>query len=295
MKSFTRQFPTIALLRPHHWLKNLLVFAGVFFGHSLDHPTRFAQAVVLFAAFCATASAIYIINDYFDRHADRVHPQKSFRPIAARLVDPRIAMLQAHLLLAMGWVLGFYSAGLPTLGWVALYTLVNLAYCRWLKHFVIIDVALLSSSYLIRLLAGTDGLSIPISSWLLLCGLSGAMMLGFGKRYAEKKLFATAHHRASVSAYSEEFLRTAIAICIALLLVFYGLFCLNEASVAFHGRRLILTYPWIILSMFRYLQLSFSSQTITEDPATLLIRDKPLLMLALGWIVTFVLIVYIRR
>jgi decaprenyl-phosphate phosphoribosyltransferase len=285
------RFPFLVALRPHHWVKNLLVFAGIFFAHQWDNPTLIIKAALLFFAFSFTASGIYLINDHFDRSSDRLHPLKRHRPLAAGLLDPRIAMLKAHGLLALGWVLAYYTGHALALILLIAYTMANLLYSKWLKHTPILDVTVLASSYLFRVSAGTEGLGIHISSWMLLCSLSVALMLGFGKRLSEKHLLELAHQRNAVKIYSEEFLRMAITITATLFLVFYGLYTLDASVVAFHGSKLIFTYPWVLMLVFRYLQLSLDKNPLAEDPATLFWRDRPLFQLTIIWFASFTAIV----
>lgn len=293
MPTFATRAPFLSLLRPHHWIKNVLVFAGVFFAHRWHDGLLMTKAVLLFMAFCCTASAIYVINDYLDRHADRLHPKKRFRPLAQGLIDPRIAMLKAHLLLAIGWVLAWYSGSGLAFGMVVAYTLINVAYCYRLKHVPIVDVLLLAASYLVRIVAGTEGLNIPISSWLFLCGLSLAMLLGFGKRQAEKYTIERSQQRKSVQAYHDEFLRMALTLTAAIFLVFYGLYSLDAASTELHGRKLVLTYPWVIFAVFHYLHLLVQQNPLAEDPATLVWRDRTMAALVIGWLISFTVIIVI--
>lgn len=292
MTLLLKHAPFLVLMRPHHWLKNVLVFAGIFFGHEWGNRLLVTKSLLLFSAFCATASAIYVINDYWDRAEDRKHPKKRYRPIAGGYIDPRIAMLKAHMLLALGWVLAWYSGSGLAFSTVVIYTIMNILYSRWLKHIPIIDVALLSLSYLLRLIAGTEGIGIPISSWLFLCGLSAAMLMGFGKRLAEKHLIDTSLQRKSVQNYDETFLRMAITLSASIFLVFYGLYSLDTGSIALHGRKLVFTYPWILLGVFRYLQIVAQKNGLAEDPVTLMLRDRAIAGIVLSWLITFVFIVF---
>jgi 4-hydroxybenzoate polyprenyltransferase len=185
------------LMRPHQWLKNGFVFVGLLFGHAWSDPVKLGQALAAFAAFCLLASAVYVMNDLIDREQDRLHPKKKSRPLAAGTVSVASALALAAVCLLGGGLIAWAWAG--SAPWIFLaYVALNVAYSFGLKHVVILDVFIIASGFMLRLLAGTLGLGIAPSQWLLLCGLMLTLFLGFAKRRAELNALLTdsAGHRA---------------------------------------------------------------------------------------------------
>src|SRR6266487_6494819 len=174
----------IRLLRPHQWIKNGFLFMGVVFGHGWNDARLVAETLVLFAAFCLVSSAVYILNDIADRDADRLHPHKRERPLARGEigVGAPIALCVA---LALGGLALAATVSLPALLIATAYVVLNIGYSAGLKHVAILDVFMIAGGFMLRILAGTAGVGITPSKWLLLCGLMLTLFLGFGKRRAE--------------------------------------------------------------------------------------------------------------
>jgi 4-hydroxybenzoate polyprenyltransferase len=275
---------TIKLLRPHQWLKNGFVFVGLMFGHAW-HDAAMVQAVVLAAlGFCLISSAIYVINDLADREADRLHPHKRLRPLAAGSVTPSQGIVLSVLCALAGLWLA-WSASLQVLFIVAGYGVLNLLYSWRLKHMVILDVFVIAAGFMLRILAGTVGVGIPPSSWLLLTGLMVTLFLGFSKRRAE--LVVMEHSdvpaRKVLQSYSRPMLEVMIGVCATGVVLAYSLYTISDDVVAVHHTTsLIYTVPFVLYGLFRYLYLSFSSDA-GEDPARDLLRDPHLLLTVLGW------------
>lgn len=274
----TRARDLVALLRPTHWTKNAFVLAGPFFAGELLRLGALRSALLAFVAFCLVSSAVYAFNDIMDREADRRHPRKCRRPVASGAVSvPQAAILSFASGLA-GMLLAA-RAGLPLLALIALYVLINLAYSRWLKHAVLVDVFCIAAGFLLRLLAGTWGIGIPPSRWFVLCTFLLSLFLGFSKRYAER-MDATqesANKRSVVEEYSPEFLRALLAITLSCTLMSYGLYTVSPATVAAHGTsELLYTLPFAALALFRYLFLVLQ-RGYGENLAGEVLRDRWLL------------------
>jgi 4-hydroxybenzoate polyprenyltransferase len=270
--------PLLGLLRPHQWVKNVFVLAGVFFAGALTDPKAVANALEAFAAFCLASSSVYVLNDLLDRHADRNHPRKRSRPLASGAVSARIGIILG-ILCAAGAV-GLSLTVSPRLTAVlAIYGLINGAYSRWLKHVVLLDVFCIASGFLLRLLAGTWGIGIPPSQWFVLCTFLLSLFLGFSKRYAERmdESQDPESKRAVVEEYSPEVLRVLLGVTSACTLMAYGLYAMNPRTIEFHGtERLIYTLPLATFVMFRYLWLVMErgyGENLSEE----LFRDKGLL------------------
>lgn len=274
----------LRLLRPHQWLKNGFVFVGLMFGHAWNDAVT-VQAVVLAAlAFCLISSAIYVINDLADREADRLHPHKKHRPLAAGTVTTGQGMTLGLLCAVAGLVLAWVAAPAVVLI-IVLYALLNLLYSWRLKHVVILDVFIIAAGFMLRILAGTLGVGIPPSSWLLLTGLMLTLFLGFAKRRAELAVMehSAAPARKVLKNYSLPMLDLMIGVCATGVVMAYSLYTMSADTIAAHRTgNLIYTVPFVLYGLFRYLHLSFSTDA-GEDPARDLLRDPHLLLTVLGW------------
>ncbi|CAB1369997.1 decaprenyl-phosphate phosphoribosyltransferase [Denitratisoma oestradiolicum] len=279
--------PLIALLRPHQWIKNGFVLVGLLFGHAWQDPIRLQQGLWAFVAFCLLSSTVYVFNDLQDREQDRLHPQKRRRPLACGTVSVSAALLLLAVCLVAGLALAFTLAGQAPWIFVA-YLLLNGGYSMGLKHVVLLDVFLIAAGFMLRLLAGTLGLDIAPSQWLLLCGLMLTLFLGFAKRRAELVALSggSGGHRRVLEHYSEGMLDQFITITAACTVVTYSLYTVSAETVALHGSsRLMLTVPFVLYGMLRYLFLLHRRQG-GGDVAVELLTDVHLLLAVLGWLGT---------
>lgn len=275
----------VALLRPHQWVKNGFVFLGLLFGHAWNDPARVGMALWAFAAFCLLSSAVYVINDIADREADRAHPAKSGRPLASGAIGVPRALVVMSVCAAAGFAIAFGAAGEAPWIFVA-YVAINLAYSAGLKHVVILDVFLVSAGFMLRILAGTLGLGIAPSHWLLACGMLVTLFLGFAKRRAELDLLRAlgGAHRRVLEHYSAPLLDQMIAVAAAGTVVAYALYTVSPETIALHGTdRLVHTVPFVLYGMFRYLFL-LHRRGGGGDPALELVRDPHLVAALLGWL-----------
>jgi len=279
-------------MRPYQWIKNAFVFIGLLFGHTWHDQNLVIKVAVTFFAFCCVSSAVYVVNDMVDIDQDRLHPKKCRRPLAARAIAARYAAIFAALLAMMAAGLSCYAS--PTvLGFVMGYAVMNVCYSLWLKHIVILDVFVIAAGFMLRILAGTKGLGIPPSQWLLLCGLMLTLFLGFAKRRAEvialpsdKKL-----HRNVLEHYSPVMLDTMIGITASGLIMSYSLYSMSPDTLRIHGTaNLIYTVPFVIYGVFRYIYLLYH-QTGGGDPSSDLVHDPHLLVVTGVWLFSIVLLI----
>lgn len=273
------------LMRPKQWVKSLFVFAGLLFGHAWTDPMLVKQVWAAAVGFALVSSCIYILNDIADRAADRKHPIKRNRPLARGSVSLQAAVLLAFACGLCGGLLGYYAAP-AVAAMLALYALINIAYSASLKRVPILDVFLIASGFMLRLLAGTSGVGIPPSQWLLLCGLTLTLFLGFVKRRAE--ISATADElstqRPVLRQYSAALLDQLTTISAAGIIMSYSLYTLSAETIEKHGTSLlIVTVPCVIYGVFRYLFLLHQHRQ-GEDPANDALRDPHLLLTTLIWI-----------
>ena len=279
----------LKLLRPHQWLKSGFVFVGLLFGHAWSDPLLVRDVMLAAVAFSLAASAIYVLNDLIDRDRDREHPEKRRRPLASGLVSVTQAVLLglACLLISLA-VAGWVSSAV--LGIVLAYVALNVGYSFGLKHVVLLDVFIISAGFMLRILAGTLGVGIAPSHWLLLCGLMVTLFLGFAKRRAELNALGGAGggHRAVLDDYDPVLLDKLIGIAAASAIISYSLYTVSVETVAMHGtHRLMYTVPFVIYGIFRYLFL-LHRRGGGGDPAVALLRDRHLLGAVGGWLATVI-------
>ena len=279
------------LARPHQWVKNGFVLTGMIFGHALGSPQTVVAALAATVAFCLMSSAVYAMNDCFDRERDREHPDKQDRPIASGLIGLREGIAFAVVLGALAIALGAYVSA-EAAAILALYALINLGYSLGLKRIPVVDVLIIAAGFMLRILAGTLGIGIEPSKWLLFCGFLVTLFLGFGKRRAELAQLArlAGLHRPVLDAYSESFLDAMVYLCAGGMVVAYGIYAVSADTVAEHGTELTLTLPFVLFGTFRYLFL-MRHRGGGGDPSQELLDDPWLLAAALGWIATVALLI----
>ena len=282
----------LRLMRPHQWIKNTFVLTGLLFGHAWHNPTLVSQALIAFAAFCLISSTVYIINDIIDIEQDKQHPSKSKRPLPSGKLKISTAIIFAAILGVTA--LGLAAAASTTvLVIVSLYGVMNLAYSLKLKHVVILDVFIIATGFMLRILAGTLGLGIPPSQWLLLCGLMVTLFLGFSKRRAEIIALSEdkAAHRKVLEHYSPVLLDKMIGVTASGVIMSYSLYTMNPDTIRIHGTpNLIYTVPFVIYGVFRYIYL-LHHQNRGSDTAKDMVRDPHLLIVLLGWTITTIALI----
>ncbi|WP_432495425.1 decaprenyl-phosphate phosphoribosyltransferase [Kineococcus gypseus] len=277
--------------RPHQWIKNVLVVAPLLpAGASQLDGRAFAGAAIAFAAFCVVASAVYLVNDAKDVEADRAHPKKRFRPIAAGVVSPGTAYAAAGVLFAVG-LAGSALWDLDLLVVMAVYAVIQLAYCFGLKHEPVVELACVASGFLLRALAGGVAAGITLSSWFLLTTAFGSLFMAAGKRYAEARQGeATGRQvRRVVQRYTQTYLRFVWTLSATVLVTAYSLWAftvLDEVST----RWAVVSVVPFVLAVLRYAVDVDRGEA--EEPEDLALHDRVLLALALAWVGVLLLAVY---
>lgn len=280
-------------LRPSQWTKNLIVFAGLIFGQRLLDPSAIAYAAAAFAVFCALSGVVYLINDVADREADRQHPLKRFRPIAAGDVPVPLALGFALVIGAAALAVAFrlrMEFGLVALAYVGLLAL----YSGPLKHIVIIDVLTIAVGFVLRAAAGAIVLNVEIGHWLLIVTLLLALFLALSKRRHELVLLAegATSHRRILQEYSPYLLDQMISVVTASTLVAYAFSTISPEIIAKFGTdKLGLTFPFPLYGIFRYLYL-VHQKAGGGSPSDMLLNDKPLLLCVLLWAIAVAFIIY---
>jgi decaprenyl-phosphate phosphoribosyltransferase len=278
--------------RPRQWAKNVLVFVAPFTAAQITNGGVLLDALIAFVAFSLVASSVYLINDAVDVEADKAHPTKRNRPIAAGIVPVPLAYAAAVVFFAAGLGLSFVAS--PQLAIVlGVYEAVQLGYCFGLKHQPVVDLAIVGSGFLMRAIAGGVAAGITLSQWFLLVTAFGSLFMVAGKRYAEIMLFERtgAKIRASLKKYSASYLRFVWATAAAILIMSYSLwaFTLREGA---HGSiwPMISMVPFVI-AVLRY-AVDVDGGTAGE-PEEIVLKDRVLQVLGVLWVVTLAVTFYL--
>ncbi|HZR25443.1 MAG TPA: decaprenyl-phosphate phosphoribosyltransferase [Vicinamibacterales bacterium] len=280
-------------LRPGQWTKNLLVFAGVLFGHRLLEPQAVAASLAAFAIFCALSGAVYLMNDIADRESDRLHPTKATRPIASGALALPTATTAAIVLAAGSIAASLWLGSMFTLVAVT-YLVLQALYSGPLKHMVIVDVLTLALGFVLRAAAGAVAVDVEISHWLLVCTLLLALFIALAKRRHEIVLLAgdATGHRRILGEYSAYLLDQMIGVVAASTLVAYIFYTVSpETQEKFGTPWLGLTIPFPLYGIFRYLYLVHKREG-GGSPADLLLTDRPLLVCVALWALVVTAIIY---
>ena len=286
----------IKTMRPHQWTKNAFVLAALVFSQHLLDPPYLTRALVAFAAFCLLSSAVYIFNDIKDMDQDRVHPRKRSRPIASGELSAGIAGAVGLGLLFAGLGLSF-TLGVPFISVAAFYLFLQAGYIYHLKRVVLLDVIIISLGFVIRAIAGAVAISVFISPWLILCTFLIALFLALAKRRHELILLneVAASHRSNLADYTVPLLDQLISIVTAATIISYSIYTLSPGvTEKFGNRYMILTLPFVLYGIFRYLYLIYVKEE-GGSPTRVLLADLPLLVSAILWGMTAVGIIYFAR
>lgn len=279
-------------LRPRQWTKNAFVFAALVFDGKLFHPTDFLRTLAGFGLFCLISSAVYLINDILDVEADRQHPAKKNRPIASGQLPIGVAAAAAASLALVSLAAGYFLAWQFALTLLVYFALM-LAYSKWLKHALILDVLVIAAGFVLRVHAGTTLIIVDrFSPWLYVLMTLLALYLGFGKRRAELYLLeaASGGHRKVLDGYTLPLLDQFITIVSGTTLVTYSLYTFfRPEAPANHA--LMLTIPFVAYAIFRYLYL-VQVKNSGSEPEEILLSDRPFQVSLLLWGLTVLAVFY---
>jgi len=302
-----RKNPYLAALRPRQWTKNLIVFAAPLFSLSLSVSTLLG-GLLAFGLFCCASSSFYLINDIADVESDRKHPVKCKRPIAAGLISVPVAIAMAVVLLGGSLLIAWlFDRGLGIV--ITCYALLQVAYNLKLKHTVILDVVAIATGFVLRAYGGAAATNVVLSSWFLLCTGMLALFLGIEKRKAELRLaeLKGGTVRAVLGRYSQALLGRMENTVTTGAILTYAIWSsgpnVNGATTAW----MMLTLPFVIYGIFRYQLLSDPQEIArradlgsekggrTERPEEILLTDQPILLTVIGWVLTTIIILTLKR
>ena len=286
----------IRTARPRQWVKNVLVFLPLMFAVDLVWSTGDLETLlpyaprlgILFGGFCALSSAVYILNDCADRHADRQHPTKHTRPIASGDVSLPLALVACGAL-ALAGMAGLFAVSdapyrvLAIIGGV--YLVLNVGYSLRLKSVALVDVMIVAAGYVLRAVAGAVAVGATPSPWLYAVTAAGALFIVIGRRYAEARLAGPDPdaQRATLQQYGPPVGGQLLVLSATAALVSYTLYAV-EADNLPDNNTMLLTVPLVIFGLFRYLYLLNNSRD-AESPEMLMLRDVPLVTAIVAWVV----------
>ena len=282
----------IRALRPRQWVKNLLVVLAPLAGGVLFQPTALRGVALAFVSFCLVSSAVYLLNDIRDVEEDQLHPRKRFRPIAAGELSIPVAAAMGIVLGLAGLGLGFWTA--PALGvTLVVYVAIQILYSTWLKHLRVIDLAVVSSGFLLRAIAGGVAVGVPLSQWFLLVAAFGSLFMVAGKRYSELvSVGAEAGTRKSLDRYSQSYLRFVWILSAVLVVTTYSLWAFENPG------RGALGVPWTAISIapFTLGMLQYALEVDAGqagEPEDVVLHDHVLQGLGLIWLITLSIAVFV--
>jgi 4-hydroxybenzoate polyprenyltransferase len=297
----------VEAMRPRQWTKNGLVLLALVFARQLTDLAAVERVLLAFFAFSLAASAIYVINDIADRETDRIHPRKSLRPVASGRL-PVSAAYTTAVFCVLGsagftyWLVGPALQGVqdPFVLWggasrlfvatILGYILLNLSYSFWLKHQVLWDIFIIAAGFVLRALAGAIAIPVPISPWFYLCTTFLALFLALGKRRAELLMLSdeAASHRKNLREYTVQLLDQLTSVVVTCTLITYSLYTFEGVN---GSPALMLTIPFVVFGMFRYLYLMYVKNE-GSNPDEVLYRDKQILAAVALCVLVIVLVLY---
>lgn len=283
----------IKAMRPRQWTKNGFVFFALIFDKQLFSPEPFIRTLEGFFLFCLISSAVYLLNDIADIEGDRQHPQKKHRPLASGLLPIGVALGAAILLaivaLGLGYVLEPAFAGI-----LAVYLTLNLLYSRWLKHIPILDVLIISSGFVLRVAAGVALITVErFSPWLYMITILFSLYIGLGKRRAEMNLLeqGASAYRKVLDGYSIPLLDQYITIVSGMTIIAYSLYTFSAPNLPVN-HSMMLTIPFVVYGIFRYLQLIQTGHA-AGAPDEVALKDRPLQITVLLWGLAVIAVFYL--
>ncbi len=286
----------LKLMRPAQWLKNGFVFLPMFFAGSLTVGHSWFCSAVACATFCLAASAVYCLNDIIDAPVDRLHPEKCRRPVASGEVSSRAAFMLMCVLAVGAVVLPvcvFHNWGVAALA--GGYLLINIAYSFKLKQFAIIDVFIIATGFVLRVMAGGVACALPLSPWIICMTFLITLFMAFGKRRDDVVIYeksGTLTRKNTVN-YNLPFLNQAIGMLATITMMCYLMYCLSaDVMLRLGSEHVYLTFIFVLAGLVRYMQLTIVMQR-SGNPTKMLTTDRFLQMCVVGWLVAFAAIIYL--
>ena len=291
----------LKLLRVEQWVKNFFVFLPLLFSGNVLNQQLLIKSIFAFVIFSLAASCIYIINDYTDIESDRKHPEKRKRPLASGAISKNLAVVLLGLLIIIDIALIFFAQNyfLQNL-WkfsviIMAYFVMNLAYTYHLKHVAIIDVSIIATGFVLRVLAGGYITGIAVSQWAILLTFVLALVLAIGKRRGELiNAQITGKTRKALDGYNVQFADIALSISVTLAVISYLMFTVQPETQHRFGQKIFYTFIFVVFAFLRYLQQTLVYNK-TESPTKIVYKDRYIQITVLIWMVVFLLMIYDKQ
>lgn len=288
-------FSALKATRPKQWLKNGLVVASPLMSGDIFTPSILFLTLLGFFSFTAASASIYLLNDVMDAALDREHPKKRFRPIASGELPVKAAIFLMALLMLLALVIPIVIANVSFLVVIATYLVLQVGYCLWWKHVALIDIAIISSGFLLRAIGGAMITGIGISEWFLLVAAFGSFFIAAGKRYSEyvevsqRAPGTLSSSRKVLTEYTKSYLRTLVTVSIGLIISFYCLWAFEESP----SRGLLWSQISILpfaLAVLRYQQQIDKGEA--QSPEDVITKDRVFVVLSLLWLISIFAAIY---
>lgn len=275
--------------RPKQWTKNVLVFAAPAAAGVLDQRDAMLQTLVAFLGFCLAASGTYFLNDANDAEADRLHPTKRLRPIAAGDLDVRTARIIAAVLVVLALLVTAPINDFKLSGVIAAYVIITLSYTLWLKYEPVIDLAAVAAGFVLRAIAGGVATDVPLSDWFLIVAGAGSLFIVTGKRHAEQVELGSDsfEHRRTLGEYSTAFLGYVRAVASGVMITAYCLWAFENAASTGDETWFRLSIVPFVIAVLRYALVI--DQGGGGAPEEVVLSDRVLQVVGLIWVITFAL------
>ncbi len=286
----------LKLVRPQQWVKNFFVFIPAFFAGALFKPENIQSLLLGFVCFSLVASAIYIINDYRDIEADRNHPEKKNRPLAAGTVKVSTAFILVFILLGVGLGLAYYLEFNFFLA-ISLYLVINIGYSQGLKNISILDILIVATGFLLRVIAGGLIIHVAVSKWLLIMVFLLALFMALAKRLDDLIIGERdgKQSRKSVEHYNLNFIYSGITMIAGIIMVSYIMYTISDEVMQRLGsEHLYFTSVFVIAGVLRYLQITLVEQR-SGSPTKIFLTDKFIIITVLGWVISFFVMIYFNK
>lgn len=283
----------IQLIRPKEWSKNVFLLLPAFFATQITllwHSIRLWEA---FAAFCFAASSIYVLNDIMDVRKDRLHPEKCKRPIASGKINVGLALSISIICFIIALFFGYESS---VNQYVISYLCINILYSFWLKHIPLLDITIISVGFILRVLCGGDASGVFVSKWLILMTFLLSMCLALGKRRDELLVAADGDKniRPALVGYNIDFINMSLVFMAVTTVICYIMYSVSPDVVnRLHTDKIYLTSFFVIVGLLRFLQISMVYQK-SGSPTNILLKDKFMQIVLLGWAISFSAIIYFK-
>jgi len=280
------------LLRPHQYIKNIFIFSPLLFTfeYNTDSLIQVSSAFFLFSM---TASSIYIFNDLMDIDEDRQHPTKKNRPLASGEISIRTGIIMIITLASCALAVS-YIISIALFNILALYAILNIAYSIKLKHIVLIDIFIIATGFVLRVFAGCAIINVPPSAWIIIMTFLLALFLAIAKRRDDIQLASQGKvTRKNIDGYNLELVNASMVMMAAIIIVSYILYTVSpEVSSRMHSDKLYLTACFVILGIFRYMQLTFVEEK-SGSPTKIVLTDRFIQLTLSAWLISFLAVAFL--